>query len=100
MHAVATTLMETDPWDFTAIYYDSIDHFSHGFMRYHPPREPWINEEDFELYQNVIETAYRFHDIMLGTLLTLAGALSWGILEQHMGLWSLARRWLSRDRTQ
>jgi len=28
VHAVATALMESEPWDFTAIYYDGIDHFS------------------------------------------------------------------------
>lgn len=73
VHAVATAIMQHEPWDFMAVYYDAIDHFSHGFMKYHPPREKWVSEEDFELYKNVIETAYRFHDIMLGTLLQLAG---------------------------
>ena len=24
-------------WDFMAVYYDAIDHFGHGFMKYHPP---------------------------------------------------------------
>jgi len=22
----------SEPWDFTAVYYDGIDHFSHAFM--------------------------------------------------------------------
>ena len=39
------------PWDFFAVYYDAIDHFCHGFMKYHPPRQAWIEESDFELYQ-------------------------------------------------
>ncbi len=30
-HAVATAIMEQEPWDFTAIYYDTIDHFAHAF---------------------------------------------------------------------
>ncbi|HEY1769957.1 MAG TPA: alkaline phosphatase family protein [Chthoniobacterales bacterium] len=72
-HAVVTALMETDDWDFTAVYYDAIDHFSHAFMAYHPPRLDWIKQEDFELYQGVIRGAYRFHDMMLETLLALAG---------------------------
>ena len=38
IHAVATALMESEPWDFTAVYYDGIDHFSHAFMAYHPPK--------------------------------------------------------------
>ena len=73
VHAVATAIMQHEPWDFMAVYYDAIDHFSHGFMKFHPPREDWVPEKDFELYKNVIETAYRFHDIMLGVLLKLAG---------------------------
>ena len=55
------------------IYYDGIDHFSHGYMKYHPPRQEWISEEDFEMYQHVINGAYCFHDMMLGVLLQLAG---------------------------
>jgi predicted AlkP superfamily phosphohydrolase/phosphomutase/Tfp pilus assembly protein PilF len=73
INAVATALMEMEPWDFTAVYYDAIDHFSHAFMTYHPPRLEWIPEEDFELYKDVVRGAYRFHDMMLGRLLQLAG---------------------------
>jgi len=74
VHAAATAVMQLEPWDFMAVYYDSIDHFSHAFMAYHPPRLPWIPEEDFALYQGVVEAGYRFHDMLLGTLLQLAGA--------------------------
>ena len=73
IHAVATALMETDPADFTAVYYDAVDHFSHAFMAYHPPRLPWINEEQFEMYKEVVRGGYRFHDMMLERLLQLAG---------------------------
>lgn len=73
IHAVATALMETDPADFTAVYYDAVDHFSHAFMPYHPPRLPWINEEQFEMYKDVVRGGYRFHDMMLERLLQLAG---------------------------
>lgn len=73
IHAAGTAAMQQNDWDFTAIYYDGIDHFGHGFMRYHPPKQPWVDEKDFELYKDVIESGYRYHDMMLGTLLTLAG---------------------------
>ena len=73
VHAVATALMESEPWDFTAVYYDGIDHFSHAFMSYHPPKLPWISDEDFSLYKDVVRGAYRFHDMMLERLLDLAG---------------------------
>ncbi|HEY2799216.1 MAG TPA: alkaline phosphatase family protein [Chthoniobacterales bacterium] len=73
IHAVATALMESEPADFTAVYYDAIDHFSHAFMAYHPPRLPWIREDQFDLYKEVVRGAYRFHDMMLERLLQLAG---------------------------
>ena len=73
VHGAATALMQLEPWDFMAVYYDGIDHFGHGFMKYHPPRQDWIKEEDFELYKGVVEGGYRFHDMMLGALLHLAG---------------------------
>ena len=38
------------------------------FMRYHPPRQEHVDERDFELYRGVIEAGYRYHDMMLHTL--------------------------------
>lgn len=73
IQAAATALIQLEPWDFMAIYYDAIDHFSHAFMRYHPPRMESVSEEDFNLFKGVVEGGYRFHDMMLGVLLTLAG---------------------------
>jgi predicted AlkP superfamily phosphohydrolase/phosphomutase/tetratricopeptide (TPR) repeat protein len=74
IHAAATHLMQWDrDWDFCAVYYDAIDHFGHGFMKYHPPRLEWVSEADFNLYQEVIRAGYVWHDLMLGTLCQLAG---------------------------
>jgi predicted AlkP superfamily phosphohydrolase/phosphomutase/tetratricopeptide (TPR) repeat protein len=72
IHGVATELLATQPWDFAGIYFSGIDHFGHAFMGYHPPQLPWISDGDFALYQHVIANAYRYHDAMLGTLLSLA----------------------------
>jgi hypothetical protein len=55
------------------VLYDSIDHFSHMFMEYHPPQQSHLLDTDFETYQHVIAACYRFHDLMLGRLLQLAG---------------------------
>ncbi len=73
IHAAATGIIQLEPWDFMAVYYDAIDHFSHGFMRYHPPREEWVSEKDYEIFKEVVEGGYRYHDMMLGVLLGLAG---------------------------
>lgn len=85
IHAAGTALMQLEPWDYMAIYYDAIDHFGHGFMRYHPPRSPWVKEEDFEMYKGVTEAGYRYHDLMLGALLTLAGEDTTIILNSDHG---------------
>lgn len=71
--AVVTQMMEDGEWDFTAVYFDTIDHFCHGFAEFHPPRQEHIPEESFEIYKDVLRTAYRFHDIMLARQLELAG---------------------------
>ncbi len=69
VHAVATELMETQEWDFTAVYHDALDHFSHGYMRFYPPRREHVEKEDFDLYKNVVDGAYIYHDMMLDRLL-------------------------------
>jgi len=73
IHNAATWILQNEPWDFLAVYYNGIDHFCHGFMHYHPPRMEGIPEDRFETYKDVVNGAYRFHDMMLQTLLDLAG---------------------------
>jgi predicted AlkP superfamily phosphohydrolase/phosphomutase/tetratricopeptide (TPR) repeat protein len=92
IHAVATALMESEPWDFTAVYYDGIDHFSHAFMAYHPPKLEWIKDEDFALFKDVVKGAYRFHDMMLERLLDLAGPETTVILCSDHGFESGSQR--------
>lgn len=72
-HAAATWLMENEPWDLTAVYFDTIDHLSHGFMKYHPPQMQGIADDKFDLYQDVVNGIYRFHDMMLERYIQLAG---------------------------
>ncbi|MFO1475341.1 MAG: alkaline phosphatase family protein [Verrucomicrobiota bacterium] len=69
VQTAATSLMQTGPWNFMAVYFDAIDQFGHEFMSYHPPRMPGIADRDFELYQHVMAGCYRFHDMMLHALL-------------------------------
>jgi tetratricopeptide (TPR) repeat protein len=88
VHAAATHLIEHEPWDFCAVFYDAIDRFCHDFMAYHPPRMDTVSEADFELYQHVIRGAYRFHDMMLGRLLELAGPETTVILVSDHGFHS------------
>lgn len=71
LHAVATNIMRTTEWDFTAVYYDLIDHFCHAFMKFHPPKLNPIPEALFETYKDCINSACRFQDMMLGRMLDL-----------------------------
>ncbi len=73
IHNAATWILENEPWDFMAVYYNAIDHFCHGFMHFHPPRMEGLPEDQFEIYKDVVNGAYRFHDMMQQTLLELAG---------------------------
>ena len=73
IHNAATWILQNEPWDFLAVYYNGIDHFCHGFMHYHPPRMEGVPEDRYEIYKDVVNGAYRFHDMMLETLLNLAG---------------------------
>ncbi len=72
IHSAATYAMENTEWDFMGVYYDAIDHFSHGFMKYHPPHREHISKADYELYNNVVNAGCRYHDMMLGRLMELA----------------------------
>ena len=54
-------------------------------MRYHPPRLPWVSEEDFAIYQQVVANAYRYHDAMLGAWLAMADEQTTVILMSDHG---------------
>lgn len=73
IHAIGTYLAEHETWDLLAVYYDSIDHFGHGFMQYRRPRMAHVTEEDCEIYGDVVDHCYRLHDLMLGRYMRLVG---------------------------
>ena len=88
IHNAATWILHTQPWDFMAVYYNGIDHFCHGFMHFHPPRMEGVPEDKFEIYKDVVNNAYRFHDMCLHTLLQLAGPEATVILVSDHGFYS------------
>jgi tetratricopeptide (TPR) repeat protein len=85
IHAAATALIQDEPWNFMAVYYDAIDHFGHAFMRYHPPKQDYIDKWDFRVFNDCLEGGYLYHDMMLGTLLRLAGPETTVILMSDHG---------------
>lgn len=73
IHNATTWILQNEPWDFLAVCYTGIDHFCHAFMPFHPPRLEQAPEDQYELYKDVVTGAYRLHDMMLETLVALAG---------------------------
>ncbi len=92
VHAVATHVMADTEWDFMAIYLDGIDHFCHGFMKFHPPKLKAVPQEMFDIYKDVVNSAYMFHDMMLERLIKLAGEDTTIILISDHGFHSDSRR--------
>lgn len=92
VHAVATELLEKEAWDFAAVYYECIDQVGHEFMQFHPPRLPEVSDRDFEFYHEVMTGIYRFHDLMLGRLVELAGPDAHVLIVSDHGFESGARR--------
>ncbi len=92
IQSAATRIMEEEPWDFLAVYFDGIDHFGHGFMPWHPPRMPHVSQRDYDLYKDVVRGAYKFHDMMLERLLKLAGPETTVILCSDHGFLSGTNR--------
>ena len=88
IHAVATELLAGDDWDFGAVYYEGIDRFGHEFMEFHPPKMEQVSQEDFEAYRHAMVGIYRFHDMMLDTLLRLVGDDTTVILLSDHGYYS------------
>jgi predicted AlkP superfamily phosphohydrolase/phosphomutase/tetratricopeptide (TPR) repeat protein len=92
VQAFATDLMARDDWDFTAVYYEGIDRFGHEFMEFHPPKMDAVSQEEFEAYQHCMVGIYRFHDMMLESLLALAGEETAVVIVSDHGYWNDHRR--------
>jgi predicted AlkP superfamily phosphohydrolase/phosphomutase/tetratricopeptide (TPR) repeat protein len=71
VHAATTYLLRETEWDFMAVYHDAIDHFSHLAMKFHPPQQAHITDENYDNYKHVVEAGYLFHDMMLERTLDL-----------------------------
>lgn len=85
VQATATSLMQLEPAGLNAIYFNAIDQICHNFIRFHPPKPQWVSDADFELFSGVVEATYRFHDLMLGYVMHLAGPDSVIILVSDHG---------------
>ena len=92
VHNAAIAALGRGPCDFLAVYYHFIDWVCHDFMDFHPPRRPHIPEREFELYKDVVNSAYRLQDLLLRDLLNQAGPDTTVVLCSDHGFHSDARR--------
>ena len=92
VQSTASWILENREWDFLAVYFQALDEFAHHFMPFHPPRIAGIDEREAEIFGSVMETAYSFHDLMLGHLLAIAGEDTTVILVSDHGFESGALR--------
>ncbi len=83
IHNAGTYILENEDWDVAAIYFDGIDHFGHGFMKYNPPKMDKVSQEDYEMWKDVVKSGYLFHDMMLGKYMELAGDATIMLISDH-----------------
>jgi tetratricopeptide (TPR) repeat protein/predicted AlkP superfamily phosphohydrolase/phosphomutase len=67
--AIAEELLAKQRYDLFLVYFEQVDSFSHLFMKYAPPKLPWVDEQGFERYRDVVSEWYRYQDELLGRLL-------------------------------
>jgi predicted AlkP superfamily phosphohydrolase/phosphomutase len=72
-HAAMLQLLRTREWDFAAIHYPALGAITAMFLPFVAPRRDWVSELEFQLYQQVLPSAYVMLDRLLGNLLSAAG---------------------------
>lgn len=92
IQAAATDLIENENWEFACIHYSPFAKISQDFINYAAPKLPFIKDDDFAMYRQVIKGNYIFHDMMLGRLIDLAGENCHFILLSEAGIHSGDKR--------
>ena len=92
VHNATTWIAENEEWDVLACYYPLIDHVGHAFMPFHPPQQDFVGDFEYRMYNDVVNSAYRFSDLMLGRLMALAGPEANIVLVSDHGFYNDHRR--------
>jgi len=67
--AIAEEQLARTDYDLFLMYFEQVDSFSHLFMKYAPPKLPWVDAEGFDRYRDVAREWYRYQDELLGRVL-------------------------------
>jgi predicted AlkP superfamily phosphohydrolase/phosphomutase/tetratricopeptide (TPR) repeat protein len=100
VHNAATKLLRTTEWDFMAVYYDLIDHFCHSFMKYHPPKLPNVDQENYDIFKDAVTGSYIFQDMMLERKMQLIDSDTTVIIMSDHGFESGPKRILNMPNVQ
>jgi Flp pilus assembly protein TadD len=92
LHNAATYALAEEPWDFAAVHYDALAYCSVHYSEFLPPRMAHVSPEAHEIYRDLLPAVYRFHDMLLGALLDLAGPDAAVLLAAPFGYASAADR--------
>jgi tetratricopeptide (TPR) repeat protein len=90
VHAVATWILASKPWDFLAVRFDALHAITRAFVPYRLPAAESLSERDVALYQDVIPTFYGYLDLLLRRLLALAGPDTTVVIVSEHGVRSRA----------
>lgn len=85
IQAAATWLLANQPWDFLAVRFGALGAISRDFMQFCLPGTVGVSERRHQLYRDVVNSAYRFHDLMLGRLMSLAGGEATVVIVSQQG---------------
>ncbi len=100
LHNAATRLLRTSEWDFMAVYYDMIDHICHSFMKYHPPKLPAVDANNYDIFKDAVSGAYMFQDMMLERKLSLIDEDTTVMIMSDHGFESGPKRILNMPKVQ
>ena len=70
---IALRLVEDSRPSLLAIYFEGTDTAEHLFMNYAAPRLPWVSDQDFAAYKDVVAEYWQWQDQQLGRLLAKRG---------------------------
>ncbi len=65
--------LEEDRTQLMSVYYEGTDAISHLFGDFQEPRLPWVTDEDFSAYRDVVNEYWKWQDDLLGELLAKRG---------------------------
>ncbi len=65
--------LDNDRPQLMSVYYEGTDAISHLFGDYQYPCLPWISDEDFAAYRDVVDEYWKWQDALVGELLAKRG---------------------------